>query len=420
MKKFIGVLLLGVAFASPTILQVKNKNIIVNGQATTVITIEQPDGTWGYLGKSNESFDVIVQNKLNESTIIHWHGLGLPNNQDGTELTQVVIPESSEYSYKFQLHNTGTFWMHSHQGLQLAELASAPLIIESADDAKYQQVVVLFQDFSFESSTSILHNLKNMDMSDMDMSGHDMSGMDLNDVSYDAYLTNYHSPESPQITYTKPQAQVKLRFINASSSSGYWIDLGKLKGTAVAVDGHSIKPLSGSVFQLTEAQRMDILITIPQKGGTYPILGRVEGTNQQTGIILTTDTSLQHSIIKTSTAFDAKALSYAQELKLKAITPILPAKIDQVIKYTLSGSMSPYEWKINNQSWPNVTPAIIKLGSVVELDFINNSDMAHPMHLHGYFFQVVEIDGKKINGAVRDTILVLPHSTVKVVFNRVA
>lgn len=426
MKRFLPIILLisNLAYAVPTILEVKYKNITVNNKTVKVYTIEQPDGTWGYYGKYGQDFDVIVKNKLNESTVIHWHGLLLPNNQDGTSLTQAYIPPGGEYHYNFKLKQAGTYWMHSHYGLQEQDFAEAPLIIESAVDKQYQQVVVMFQDFSFTSPQKILANLKHpesdsamsmMNMSNMQMN---MSKPDLNDVKYDAFLTNYHTLDNPQVIQVKPGDKVKLRFINGGAMSNFWINLGKLNGTLIAVDGNQIKPIFGHLFQLALAQRMDIIVTIPNRPGVFPILGQVEGTQSQTGLILTSKSDKMVDKFSNQANQVLPGLNYAQELKLHSQEPLPKRKIGQVVDVVLDGNMQNYVWTINNQVWPKVTPLIVKKGERIEMVFKNNTMMAHPMHLHGNIFQIESINGKVINdGAMRDTVLVMPHSTVKVIFD---
>ncbi|MBP9743602.1 MAG: multicopper oxidase domain-containing protein, partial [Burkholderiales bacterium] len=146
--------------AIPTILEVKYKIINVNGKSKKVATIEQPNGTWGYYTKSGAVFDVIVKNELAESTSIHWHGLILPNDQDGVAgITQDPIAPGKEYHYKFPLKQSGTYWMHAHYGLQEQDYVEAPLIIETTDDINYDQVVVMFQDFSMKTPQQILQSL---------------------------------------------------------------------------------------------------------------------------------------------------------------------------------------------------------------------------------------------------------------------
>ena len=196
-----------VLMAEPIILQVESKPVEVNGKSAAFNTIIQPNGTWGYIGHQGDNFDAIVKNNLNESTVIHWHGIILPNSQDGVNgITQdLPIAAHTQTEYKFPLLAAGTYWMHSHYGLQEQIGVEAPLIVLGEDDDKYQQVVVLFQDYSIRDPTKIYNALRkdaasgiqsNPHMQHMDMPGMDSSmsiNNDLNDVTYDAYLTNYHA-----------------------------------------------------------------------------------------------------------------------------------------------------------------------------------------------------------------------------------
>ena len=226
------------------------------------------------------------------------------------------------------------------------------------------------------------------------------------------------TPQEPEIIQVTPGKKVKLRFINGSVSSNFWINLGLLNANSktVAVDGRDILPYNAKNYQLAEGQRMDIVVKIPKSGGTFPILGQVEGLKNQTGLILTTIKNLKVSIPAMKKT-DTPPFNDNQELKISSISQLPKKPITQVIKYTLGGDMSKYIWNINGQVWPNITPVKIKQGNQVELVFYNKTMMAHPMHLHGFSFKVISINGKKINGAMRDTIEVLPHETVKVVFD---
>ena len=79
--------------------------------------------------------------------------------------------------------------------------------------------------------------------------------------------------------------------------------------------------------------------------------------------------------------------------------------------------MENYTWTLNKQSWPNVTPLQVKRDERVEIIFKNNTTMSHPMHLHGHVFQVTSINGEMFKGAKRDTVLVMPNSTLSIEFN---
>lgn len=424
MKKLLFIILFShLAFAASTILEVKNKTINVNGKNSQVYTVVQPDGTWGYYAKSGETFDVTLKNKLTESTVIHWHGILMPNNQDGVEITQKAIEPGGTYHYQFKLKQSGTYWMHSHFGLQEQKFAEAPLII---DDSKYKnQVVIMFQDFSFRQPEAIMAELKNGIMAGMDMAKDDMSGMemqhhgdtDLNDIKYDAFLTNYHPPQEPEVYIFKPDSEVRLRFINGAASTNFWINLGKLKGRVIAVDGEYIKPVTGNIFPLAMAQRMDIVIKLPKTKGVFPVVGQVEGLRNQTGVVITTNNTLKTYKINQSAKAATKAFDYADELKFVSTNPLLTKKVDKVVNIELGGNMQKYVWTINNQAWPNVSPIQLKQGNRIELDITNKTTMMHPIHLHGNVFEVVSIAGKPVKGALRDTIFVTPNSTVKVVFD---
>jgi FtsP/CotA-like multicopper oxidase with cupredoxin domain len=98
--------------------------------------------------------------------------------------------------------------------------------------------------------------------------------------------------------------------------------------------------------------------------------------------------------------------------------PLQPRKADRVHTLDLTGEMSGYVWSINNVVWnKDVPPLPLAKGERVELIFVNRTPMPHPMHLHGHEFQVVEIDGKRFAGAVRDTVLVPPGRRVVVAFD---
>jgi FtsP/CotA-like multicopper oxidase with cupredoxin domain len=80
--------------------------------------------------------------------------------------------------------------------------------------------------------------------------------------------------------------------------------------------------------------------------------------------------------------------------------------------------MKPYAWSMNGEMWPHITPLMVKQGQRVEFELVNRTMMAHPIHLHGHAFQVIAIDGRPFQGAVRDTVLVMPRSgRVRIAFD---
>ena len=315
--------------SAPIILQVKDREIVVNGKKSQVYTITQSNGIQGLFLKKGDLFNVILENHINQPTGVHWHGILLPNNQDGVPfVTQPPIPPGGKYAYQFPLIQSGTYWMHAHYGLEEQKLLTAPLILyDPSDHSQLQQVVMFLSDFTFRDPREIFNELRKNGAKNMPGMGK-MAGMnqeakseeDLNDVKYDAYLTNWRTLSNPDVLQVDPEQAVRLRIIDGSSSANFFIDLGKLKGEAIAVDGSDIVPFSGSRFQIAVAQRVDILLKIPKGIGAYPIIAQGEGTNMQTGLLLATP-GAEIPSLKEKGNSTMGALSYAQEFVLKAKAP---------------------------------------------------------------------------------------------------
>jgi FtsP/CotA-like multicopper oxidase with cupredoxin domain len=444
------------ASAGPvTILRVERRSIEVNGKPTSVLGVRQPDGTPGIVTAVGQRFSARVENRLDVPTLIHWHGLTPPWQQDGVPgISGPPISAGQSADYDFALPFGGTFWMHSHQGLQEQELLAAPLIIRDGRERPgEQEVVVMLADFTFTPPEQIFEGLKKSAMASMaapkagTMAGmkmgagktmaanapmqgmqgmKGMAGMsggggaaapDLNDVTYDAFLANDRTLADPEVIAVEPGETVLLRVINSSSMSAYHLDLGALGGELIAVDGLRVRPIAGKRFPIAVAQRLEIRLTIPRAPGAHPVLAILEGARSQTGVILSAGRAPVRRIAAEA-AKPSEALSLGLERRLRAVEPLTPRKADRVHNLDLTGSMADYAWSINGVQWkPDVPPLPLAKGQRVELAFVNRTPMPHPMHLHGHPFQVVEIDGKRFPGAMRDTVLVTPGSRVVVAFD---
>jgi FtsP/CotA-like multicopper oxidase with cupredoxin domain len=441
------------AAAAPTILKLERRDIEVNGKPASVYGIRQPNGTFGIRTEVGKPFRVRVENHIGEPSLIHWHGLTPPWRQDGVPgISGPPIPPGGSADYDFPLRFGGTFWMHSHQGLQEQLLMSAPLIIhDKRDRVDEQEVVVMLADFSFTPPEQIFENLKTSGaMAGMTKpsaaapdSGAQTSSMpkplgaavstssmklatpmstgqpapDLNDVKYDAFLANDRTLADPEIVKVEPGGRVLLRIINSSSMSAFHVRLGALEGELTAVDGFAIEPIRGREFPVAVAQRLDIRLSLPAGPGAYPVLAQLEGEREQTGIILVAGDALI-ARIPGAAEEPSPALNLDLERTLRALKPLPERKADRVHTLNLTGEMAGYVWSINNVVWNKDTPPLaVAEGERVELVFVNQTPMPHPMHLHGHEFQVVEIDGERFSGAVRDTILVTPGRRVVVAFD---
>ena len=411
------------------ILRLQRRNIVVNGKPASVYGIRQPDGTFGITTDVGKPFRVRVENGIDEPSLIHWHGLTPPWQQDGVPgISGPPIPPGGTADYDFPLRFGGTFWMHSHQGLQEQLLMAAPLIIhDQRDRPDQQEIVVMLADFSFTPPDQIFAELKKSGSKAQPAATKaSMGGMakmgasakpDLNDVKYDAFLANDRTLADPEVIKVEPGGRVLLRIINSSSMSAYHIDLGPLDGELVAVDGFAVAPVKGRNFPIAVAQRLDIRLAIPRTPASHAVLAVLEGDRKQTGVILAAGNA-PVARIPDLAKVPSTALTLDLEGRLRALRPLTPRKADRVHTINLTGDMAKYIWSLNNVPWtPSVPPLPIANGERVELVMVNQTGMPHPMHLHGHEFQVVEIDGKRFSGAVRDTVLVTPGRRVVIAFD---
>jgi FtsP/CotA-like multicopper oxidase with cupredoxin domain len=411
-------------------LTVTRRSLDVNGKAASVFTILQGGGSQGLVLDPGQRFAVALRNRCGEPTIIHWHGQTPPVRQDGVTQTRLetLIPTGGEQGYSF-VPRTGTHWMHSHHGLQEQMLMAAPLVVRTAEDARAdtQEVIVLLHDFTFRDPREILAGLtggagaRSMPgMSGMAMPTGTSSGQaaapDLNDVDYDAYLANDRTLADPQVVRVERGGRVRLRLINGATSTAFWISLGALQGQVVAVDGDPVRPVPAGDFPMAQAQRVDVLLLVPSGGGAFPVLAQREGDRQRTGIILATPGAAIGKVAGTA-AKPVGAVDLSLERRIAALVPLPPRRPDRVLRVRLTGSMMPYAWGIDGKQWPDHVPLAVAQGERVALDLVNHTAMAHPMHLHGHHFQVQALEGRKLRGALRDTVLVPPRQTVRIAFD---
>ena len=278
------------------------RTLDIDGRAATVYGLLGSNGQSGLILDPGQRFRVDLTNQLDVETIVHWHGQIPPNLQDGvpdSPAPKLKPGETRRYDYE---PLAGSFWMHSHIPTQEMQLLAAPLIVRSAADvaADRQEVVLFLHDFSFRTPEEVLleitggaadGSMKGMNMgggtsgttamSGMDMSGMGMGmagmAMDLNDFNFDAYLANDRTLSDPEVVQVENGGRVRLRIINGSAATVYWIDTGAVEGRLVPVDGHDVQPVTGRRFGIAMAQRLDIEMDLPKGAQAFPVLALREG-----------------------------------------------------------------------------------------------------------------------------------------------
>ena len=431
---------------APIALAATRRTLDVDGRAATVFGLSGPGGQ-GLILDPGQRFRVELTNDLDLPTIIHWHGQIPPNAQDGVpDMPMPLLQAGDTRSYDFAAR-PGTHWMHSHVPVQEMQLLAAPLIVRAPEDltADRQEVVLFLHDHSFKTPEEVLAEItgghgsghgaghgpesrgdamQGMDrgsMGTMPMGGMmgmgGMAGMamDLNDYDWDAYLANDRTLSDPEVVQVERGGRIRLRVINAAAATVFWIDTGAAQARLVSVDGHAIQPIGGTRFGLAMGQRLDLDIDLPAEGGAWPILALREGAPERTGLILATrGAEVQRIAALAETDAPAFDIDLAQESRLIALDALPDRPVDRSRMLMLGGSMQPYVWTIDGATWGTHRPVVARTGERVELSFHNMSMMGHPMHLHGHAFQVVGLNGRRVAGALRDTVYVPPMSMVTV------
>ncbi|MBR9916071.1 MAG: multicopper oxidase domain-containing protein [Algicola sp.] len=248
-----------------------------------------------------------VTNKMDEETSVHWHGLILPNFYDGVPyLTTPPIKPNTTFQYRIPINQSGTYWYHSHTMLQEQKGVYGSIVIHPKEKTlDYDKdLVIVLSDWTNEKPMNVLRNLKRgnewyqvkkgtaVPLSRVIKEGalgaqfkfwrDRMEGADIADIYYPAFLANGKKlAEYPEF---KTGEKVRLRFINASASSYYWVDFGGGNPMIVASDGVDVIPEYKNRFLFAIAETYDVIVTIPE--GTLEITATAQDGSGNTSIHL--------------------------------------------------------------------------------------------------------------------------------------
>ena len=277
----------------------------ITGSARTAMTINGslpgPILRW----REGDTVTLRVRNRLKEDTSIHWHGMILPANMDGVPgLSFHGIAPDGMYEYRFKVNQNGTYWYHSHSGLQEQVGVYGALVIDAKEPEPFsydRDYVVLLSDWTDEDPSRVLAKLKKQsdyynqhkrtvgdfidDVSEMGWSAAvadrkmwaemKMSPTDLADVSAYTYtyLMNGQAPDGNWTGIFKPGEKLRLRFINASAMTYFDVRIPGLKMTVVAADGQHVKPVSVDEFRIAVAETYDVIVE-PESEQAYTLFAQ--------------------------------------------------------------------------------------------------------------------------------------------------
>ena len=283
----------------------EKRAIAVNGQ------IPMPTLTF----TEGDIAEIVVHNKLNESTSLHWHGVFLPNKEDGVPyLTQMPIKPNETFTYRFPIIQSGTHWYHSHSGLQeqigmygslvLLKKKDDPTFRKGIDDLPEVPIILSeWTDIKPENVHRMLHNANDwfaikkgtvQSYSEAIKAGHfktklgnewkRMLAMDVSDVYYDKFLIN--GKNESQLSQFKAGDKVRLRISNGGASSYFWLNYAGGKMTVVANDGNDVEPVDVDRLIIGVSETYDVVVTIPNDDTAYEFLATPEDRTKSASIFL--------------------------------------------------------------------------------------------------------------------------------------
>lgn len=282
----------------------EKRAIAVNGQ------IPMPTLTF----TEGDIAEIVVHNQLKENTSLHWHGIFLPNKEDGVPfLTQNPIKPGETYTYRFPVIQNGTHWYHSHSGMQEQIGMYGSLIMKKREDDKrfrkgiddLPTVPVILSEWTNLNPDNIhrmLHNAndwagikKNATQSYAEAIKEGyfktkianewkrMMAMDVSDVYYDKILMNGKNTTDLKTIdgkTLKAGDKVRLRISNGGASSYFWLRYAGGKITVVANDGNDVEPIEVDRLIIAVSETYDVVVTIPEDGVAYEFLATTEDRTQ--------------------------------------------------------------------------------------------------------------------------------------------
>lgn len=462
------------------------------GQRTVRYDLHVADTTVNYTGKARKAIaingqlpaptlyftegdtaEIHVHNHMHHETSIHWHGLLLPNEQDGVPyLTTAPIKGMSTHVYRFPIRQRGTYWYHSHTMLQEQLGMYGAFIIHGRGERPANEEVMLLSDWSDEDPHQIERSLHRatdwygirkratQNYGEGLLSGHfdtklvnewkRMHAMDVSDVYYERFLVNGDT-EQQRSRYRKGD-KVRVRVINGSSSTYFWLTYAGGPLTVVASDGADVTPVTVDRLIIGVSETYDVEVTIPADGAAYELVATSEDRMGQVSLwlgdgvrqlrqplgrldyfkgmemmndMMTVGGNMKDMGMKMSLQqMDMNAVMYPEGNKPKTLnyamlrspTPTtLPDKPFRTLHFELTGNMNRYVWTVNDSTISESDKILIRSGENIRIIMTNNSMMRHPMHLHGHYFRVV--NGHGDHAPLKNVLDIMPMETDTLEFN---
>ena len=432
---------------------------VIRPQRSTVELGSQSVDTWTYDGSvpgpelrltQGRPVRIRVENALPEPTSVHWHGIRLQNAADGVPgLTQDPIPPGGSHLYEFTPPDAGTYFFHSHVGVQLDRGLYGALIVEARDERSDtdDDVVLMLDDWldgMGETPDTRLESLRRngmqmggVDTGGMDMGGTDMHGMgmregrnagsermppaagslatlansmeagtaDPGDIrDYPLHLINGRPPEDAFRVVASREDRLRLRIVNAASDTIYCVFIEDAALTVTHADGQPVVPVETDGIVIGMGERYDAVVTVPD--GSRRIIAVALGKRARAIATLRARGSTQRAASPSAPyVLPRRIIDYADLRPRRHQRPLTGAR-ETVLDLGMGAGS--YSWTFGGQAFDQSDPIRLERGTRQRFVMRNRTMMAHPMHLHGHSFRPAAA------GPLKDTILVPPRREVAV------
>jgi FtsP/CotA-like multicopper oxidase with cupredoxin domain len=363
---------------------------------------------WGFNGqlpgpvinaKKGETVAIKVKNQLPEPTIIHWHGIRLDAAMDGTDAVQNPIQPGEEFEYRFVVPDAGTFWYHSHfnETVQVERGMYGALVVKDENDPVLDDEKVIMiddmklrPDYQFKQPFWFLPRF---------IERHDGR-------QGDTLLIN--GKKDSELEMNAGQIE-RWRIINSSSARYFRLYFEGRPFKIIGTDGGLIQtPVIATEALLTPGERLDIVIGPFQEGEVFQL--KSLAYNRTTFVKAKPQA---FAIVKVKE--QKPSIAYIPD-QLRAIETLAApnATTSRKIKFSVGPSLRKgLNFLVNNRM--HLNDSSVKMGELQVWEVSNTSLMDHPFHLHGYFFQVLEENGKQPEYlSWKDTYNLRPRSKVKI------
>ena len=416
------------------VFDIEQKTIAPLGTPTDAILVNGTDPGTEIRYTEGDTFRVLLNNTMQIPCTVHWHGLLVPNYMDGVpEITQYPLGPKQAVFMEYPIVQSGSYWYHSHYGLQEQQGLRGPYIIEEARPAyDYDKDITVFMaDWLDQSPDGIIPQIRNEQPQTAAVKTPVPGGAPFPgdtpfniDVNYPGYLMNGKAVDDPWTMQVKQGDRLRLRLINGSTATFFRVQLEDHELEIIAADGQPVVPTKAGNVVIAVAERYDVLVTI-RKSGSFTLNAVALGTRRQVaGVLHTQGASKKPS--QGMPTWQGRAGGSADYASLKSPYPtVLPEGPVKTFNIELGGVMKRYLWSMAGEYYPepfvpegDAGPLRINYGDRVRVRFTNSTMMYHPMHLHGHYYRLLARPGAwdETHCPLKDTVAVGPGQKIDIEF----